>query len=120
MSHGGGTRGLRRLVRTLIVTGGLIAMLGGAASAFQLADPTPGTATLIVKLADNLSETEQQAVVDRNGGTDTAEVPVLRLHMVEVPEADVSLYIDSYSTDPDVLRVEQDHTRDAEANPADP
>src|SRR5665811_1998867 len=46
------------------------------------------TSSLIVKLVPGLSTADQEAVILRNGGTQTSSVPALRLHTIEVsPDA---------------------------------
>ncbi len=59
-------------------------------------------------------------MIARNGGVETSSIPVLRLHVVDVPAGEVSSYADAYAADPDVASVDRDRTRDAEATPSDP
>src|SRR6266542_4568446 len=65
-------------------------MVGGA---FSLADAAGQTAStsIVVKLLDGLTPTEQAAVIARDGGVETSSVPALRLHVISVPTSDLSL-----------------------------
>ena len=78
------------------------------------------TATLIVKLRFGLTLAEQADVIARNGGTETSSIAVLRLHMVEVTSATFEVSKASFIADPDVVSVDIDRVRIAEATPSDP
>ena len=79
-----------------------------------------GTSSLIIKLVDGLSPAEQAAVIARNGGVEKSSVPALRMHVVDVPTAQLDAIRHSYESDPQVVRVEVNQTRQAEATPSDP
>src|SRR5215471_3318165 len=79
-----------------------------------------GTSSLIVKLVNGLSPAEQAAVIARNGGIERSSIPALRLHTVDVPTAQLEAIRHNYESDPQVVRVEVNRTRQAEAAPSDP
>src|SRR5437879_13488079 len=62
------------------------ALLVPALSAAQ--SPSP-TSSLLVKLVDGLSAQEQADVIARDGGIERSVIPVLRLHVIEVPPSDL-------------------------------
>src|SRR2546422_5973449 len=76
--------------------------------------------SLIVKFGDGLSPAEQQAVIARNGGTETSSVPALRLHTIEASGEAVSTILANYQADAQVASVEQQKIRGAGAVPSDP
>ncbi|MFN2590488.1 MAG: S8 family serine peptidase, partial [Actinomycetota bacterium] len=82
-------------------------------------EPSGPQASIIAQFAPGLSAQEQQAVIDRNGGTETSQIPALRLHVIDVPAAEVSSYLSAYQSDSDVESVDRDRTRDAEGTPSD-
>ncbi len=87
------------------------------------ASPTPysgPTASIIVQTVPGLTKPQQADVIARDGGVESSSIPVLRLHVVDVPAGEVSSYADAYAADPDVASVDRDRTRDAEATPSDP
>ena len=73
-----------------------------------------------MKLASGLSSSEQDAVIARDGGTETKSIAPLRLHVVDVPTSDADATFANYQNDPQVTRVELDKTREAGAIPSDP
>src|SRR5438128_1946314 len=77
------------------------------------------SASFIVKLANGLSADEQQAVIARNGGTETASVAALRLHTIETSGGTLGQTIQSYQSDSQVKSVERDKIRSAGAAPSD-
>ena len=82
--------------------------------------PAPGvTGSLIVRTAPGLSPSEQAAAITDNGGTETASIPALRMHVVDVTGS-VTDAIAAFAADPRVESVDRDRTRDAEATPNDP
>ena len=95
----------------------LLAILVCAAVIFSPPAPAAAadTASLIVKLASGLSPQEQTAVIVDNGGVETSAVPALRLHVVEVPAADLQGVMEKYQGDPRVVHVEENRLRKAEA-----
>src|SRR5262245_19131986 len=98
---------LKRCTMLLVV----IVLLGGSFSTLPPeAQNTPSTPTatssLIVKLIDGLSLTQQAAVIARNGGIEVSVVPALRLHIVEVQTADLSTILQRYRSDSQVESVE--------------
>ena len=56
----------------------------------------------------------------RDGGEETSSIPALRLHVLAVPAADLATAIQAYGADADVVSVDRDHWRVAEAAPSDP
>src|SRR5436309_275869 len=87
------------------------------------ASPTPysgPTASIIVQTIPGLTKPQQADVIARDGGVESSSIPVLRLHVVDVPAGEVSSYADAYAADPDVASIDRDRTRDAEATPSDP
>ncbi|HEY8767147.1 MAG TPA: S8 family serine peptidase, partial [Dehalococcoidia bacterium] len=75
---------------------------------------------MIVKLIPGLSTVDQEAVILRNGGTQTSTVPALQLHTVEVSPDSISQVTQSYQSDPQVAAVEREKSRGAGATPSDP
>src|SRR6266446_8979062 len=99
----------------------IIVMVGGSFSNLSLeAQNRPPTSTLIVKLISGLSPTQQATVIARNGGTKTSAIPVLRLHVVEVPTTALSGILHKYQADPQVQNAEVNKTRRVEGIPSDP
>jgi subtilisin family serine protease len=97
---------------------GIIAIIGGLlypATNATAAD----TVSLVVKLVDGLSPTEQAAVIARNGGVETSSVPALRLHVVTIAAAVQPLVLQNYQADAQVVSIEVNKTRKAEATPTD-
>src|SRR2546425_4725309 len=99
----------------------IIVMVGGSFSTIPPeAQNRPPTSTLIVKLISGLSPTQQATVIARNGGTKTSAIPVLRLHVVEVPTTALSGILHKYQSDPQVQNAEVNKTRRVEGIPSDP
>jgi subtilisin family serine protease len=103
----------------LLVTigGGLFIVLSPEQTAMGQQVPS---SSLIVKLVDGLSQAEQEAVIARNGGVETSSIPALRLHVLEVSPNDLPDTLRKYQSDTEVLSVEVNKTRQAEATPSDP
>src|SRR5690348_9206278 len=76
-------------------------------------DTGPKT-TLIVETKSGLSSSAQSDAITSHGGTETSSIDELRLHIVEVPEADAFTAVAAYSNDPDVKSVSVDNQRTAE------
>src|SRR3989449_1085333 len=93
------------------------ALLVPALSAAQ--SPSP-TSSLLVKLVDGLSAQEQADVIARDGGIERSVIPVLRLHVIDVPASDLATVRASYQGDPQVVSVEENRTRVSETVPGDP
>src|SRR2546422_4694067 len=93
------------------------ALLVPALSAAQ--SPSP-TSSLLVKLVDGLSAQEQADVIARDGGIERSVIPVLRLHVIDVPASDLATVRASYQADPQVVSVEENRTRVSETVPGDP
>src|SRR5213594_4281709 len=87
----------------------IMAIVGGSL-ANVTAQPT-ATSSVIVKLTDGLSLPQQAAVIARNGGTKKSAIPVLRLHVIEVPTAALSGILHKYQSDPQVASAEVNKTR---------
>ena len=68
------------------------------------------SASFIVKLANGLSADEQQAVIARNGGTETASVAALRLHTIETSGDTLDQIIKNYQSEhkqrPEAIKVD--------------
>ena len=60
------------------------------------------------------------SVGKRNGGVETSSIPALRLHVVQVPAADLTAVTTLYQADPLVEHVEENRVRVSEAMPSDP
>src|SRR3954454_21945160 len=83
--------------------------------------PVPGeTASLIVRTKPALTDAQQAAAITRHGGTETSSIAPLRLHVVDVPTANVDAAIAAYNTDADVGSVSRNETRAAESAASDP
>lgn len=80
----------------------------------------PALSSLIVKLAPGLAATDQAAVIARNGGIETSTIAALRLHIIQVPAADLAATLASYQADPDVASAEENRVRQSETVPTDP
>jgi MBG domain-containing protein/Big-like domain-containing protein len=80
---------------------------------------TPGVTSLIVKLAPGLTTDQQSAVIARDGGSETRTIAPLRLHVVEVDDADADATLQNYLGDAQVVSAELDKTRDVTAPPDD-
>src|SRR5438094_239643 len=93
------------------------ALLVPASSAAQ---SPPSTSSLLVKLVDGLSAQEQADVIARDGGIERSVIPVLRLHVIDVPASDLATVRASYQADPQVVSVEENRTRVSETVPGDP
>src|SRR2546426_744087 len=65
------------------------------------------TSSLLVKLVDGLSAQEQADVIARDGGIERSVIPVLRLHVIDVPASDLATVRASYQADPQVVSVAQ-------------
>ncbi len=100
----------------------IIVMVGGSFSNLSPEAQTapPPTSTLIVKLISGLSPTQQAAVIARNGGFEATSILALRLHIIEVPTADVSTILQKYQADPQVQSAEVNKKRKVEGIPSDP
>ncbi|MBT0651768.1 MBG domain-containing protein [Geomobilimonas luticola] len=99
------------LLVILTIIGGLLYTATNATAA--------DTVSLVVKLVDGLTPADQAAVIARNGGVETSSVPALRLHVVTVPTADQPLVQQNYQADAQVVSVEVNKSRKAEAIPTD-
>ena len=86
----------------------------------QTAGDPSATWTLLVKLVVGLSVDQQRAVIARAGGVEISSIPVLRIHVVEVPTAALDSVLALYQADPQVQSVEVNKTRTSEAIPSDP
>src|SRR5256885_1738954 len=93
------------------------ALLVPALSAAQ--SPSP-TSSLLVKLVEGLGAEAQADVIARDGGIERSVIPVLRLHVIEVPPSDFATVRANYQADPQVVSVEENRTRVSETVPGDP
>lgn len=109
------------LKRTVFLAAILLAILGLALPSPALAqDSAPPTSSLLVKLVSGLTTGQQADVIARNGGTEVSTIPALRLHVIEVLADQLADTLARYQADPQVVRAEENKTRQAEAAPADP
>ena len=104
---------IRFIAMLLAVTMMVIGTLS-TASAAGLAETT----SLVVKLINGLTATEQTAAINRNGGVETSSIPALRLHVVSVQTINLSSILGSYQVDPQVQSVELNKTRKTESIPS--
>src|SRR5436309_3208910 len=88
--------------------------------ALSAAQSPSSTSSLLVKLVDGLSAQEQADVIARDGGIERSVIPVLRLHVIDVPASDLATVRASYQADPQVVSVEENRTRVSETVPGDP
>jgi hypothetical protein len=91
-----------------------------ADTASPSSSPSGPMTGLILRLASGLTDQEQAAVIESGGGTETGSVPALRLHFVDVLAGTVGDSIQTYQSDPGVVSVDRDRSRDAEGAPSDP
>lgn len=109
------------LKRAVFLAAILLGILGLTLPPVALAqDSAPTTSSLLVKLVAGLSTEQQADVIARNGGTEVKTIPALRLHVIEVPTDQLADTLARYQADPQVVRAEENKTRQAEAVPADP
>ncbi|HVM04742.1 MAG TPA: Ig-like domain repeat protein [Acidimicrobiales bacterium] len=102
----------------------LVALIAGAAVpqgalAVPAAQAPAAVSTLIVKFRPGVTSDQQQAAVQRNGGSVRRAVPQLGMVVVAVPSAEASNSTRRYQADAQVLRVDADHSRKAAAVPND-
>src|SRR5207244_10954005 len=90
---------------------------GPVVSAAQ--SPSPKS-SLLLELVDALSAQEQADVIARDGGIERSVIPVLRLHVIDVPASDLATVRANYQADPQVVSVEENRTRVSERIPGDP
>ena len=93
-------------------------VLAGAADVVP--PPAPGaTTSLLVKMVSGLSDSDQQAVITRDGGVESSVIAPLRLHVVDIDSSQLADVQQRYASDPQVQRVEVEKTREAQAVPSD-
>jgi hypothetical protein len=109
-------RRLYALKRFIMMWVFALMMMGAFATAHAATATVP---TLVVKMADGLTADQQAAVVARNGGVETAAIPVLRMHVISIPSGDPALVLQNYQSDPQVERAELNKTRKSEGLPSD-
>ena len=101
----------------------LMALVGLVAGLFlpalASAQSTPPS-SIIVKLVAGLSDQAQVDVVASNGGILRSSIPALRLHVIDVPAADLAATLARYQADPRVERAEENKVRLSESVPGDP
>jgi thermitase len=73
-----------------------------------------------VTFASGTSATERAAILGVVGAIETDAIPALRMYAVELPEATVADDVAALSAFAQVVRVDADRTRAAEAVPSDP
>ena len=69
---------------------------------------------------DGVTAAKQTGDIASDGGTELSSITPLRMHVIDVPAAEISTYIATYQADPHVASVDRDGTRDAEGTPSDP
>ena len=104
----------RPLFATCVVTLLLTALLPLTAAA------QAPTTSLIVKLIAGLTQSQQEAVIARDGGVEVSSIAALRLHVVAVATADLATTLANYQADPQVQSVEINKIRQSETIPSDP
>ena len=67
-----------------------------------------------MKLVDGLSPAAQAAVIARHGAVEQSAVPALRIHVAQVPAAELAQALQAFAADPQVESVEAVKTRRAE------
>jgi hypothetical protein len=75
--------------------------------------------TLILKMANGVSQAEGQATVRRHGGTPKSSIAQLGMIVVEVPTVAVDSVRKHLQEDPAVSRVDENYTRKLSATPTD-
>src|SRR3989441_271590 len=106
--------------RTVVVMALLAVACALLVPASSAAQSPPSTSSLLVKLVDGLSAQEQADLIARDGGIERSVIPVLRLHVIDVPASDLATVRASYQADPQVVSVEENRTRVSETVPGDP
>src|SRR5262245_17101972 len=97
-----------------VLCAGLLSFTPPAASAQN------ATSSLLVKLAVGLSPAQQAEVIARNGGVELSSIPAIRLHVIEVANADLLPVLANYQADPQVFSAEENKTRQSQAFSAQP
>src|SRR3989442_2310828 len=94
-SHKGEVHMLKRFPIYLAI---ILAIVVGTFSYIptEAQDTPPATSSLLVKLISGLSPAEQGAVIVRNVGIEVNSIPALRLHVIEVPNADLTTILQKY------------------------
>src|SRR5262245_8329527 len=92
-----------------VLCAGLLSFTPPAASAQN------ATSSLLVKLAVGLSPAQQAEVIARNGGVELSSIPAIRLHVIEVANADLLPVLANYQADPQVFSAEENKTRQSQA-----
>jgi hypothetical protein len=108
---------MKKIVSIVLLWAILSAAAGSGSPA--AAASQPAASSLVVKLAAGLTPVQQALVIARDGGAESASVPVLRLHTVTVPDAELATTLQAYQADPQVERVEVNGIRKAESIPSD-
>src|SRR5262249_54192493 len=79
----------------------------------------PEKVTLIVKTTKGLTVAQGQDVMRGHGAKPKTSIPKLDLHVIEVPANAADAITKNLKGDPQVLRVESDHTRKWKGAPSD-
>lgn len=110
---------LSHTLRTRLIGAGLGSVLSALLLlAGLIGFTTPAAAEeLLVKLVAGLTADQQADVIARNGGNEVSQITALRLHVIEVPPAELDAAIASYEADAEVERVELNATRKADSEP---
>src|SRR5437667_11218661 len=86
----------------------------------SVAQTSPVSSSLLVKLIDGLAPDQQAEIIARNGGIEISSIPALRLHVIQVAPADLPQVLAKYQADPQVVNAEENKTRQSQAFPTDP
>jgi hypothetical protein len=88
--------------------------------AVAAAEGTEQSISVMVKLVDGLTAEEQTAVIARNGGVRKSSIPLLRLHIVELPASELTEIMSQFEADNQVENIELNNKRKIEGTPSDP
>src|SRR2546427_8125432 len=98
------------LKRAIVVTAFLTIACALLVPALSAAQSPSSTSSLLVKLVDGLSAQEQADVLARDGGIERSVIPVLRLHVIDVPASDLATVRANYQADPQAASVKGNRT----------
>jgi len=98
---------------------GLFFTLSSVSSLVAAPQRKPDKVTLIVKTAKGLAVGQAQAALRGHGANPKASHVKLDLHIIEVPAQAADAIIKHMKDDPQILRIEEDHTRRWQGAPSD-
>ena len=79
----------------------------------------PEKTTVIVKMANGVSQADSQATIRKHGGSPRSSIAQLGMVVVEIPTVAAEAVTKRLKEDPSVARVEENHTRKLSAIPSD-